>query len=81
MVFVFLFVINFVEYFVIVLGKIVFVFLVVVSFGEMFIFFVVGNMIVDILVGLCLLMVCVFVISVLIFLIYLLIVLVSCYFK
>lgn len=73
--------INFAEYFVTVSGKTASVLLVAASFGEMLIPLAVGNTIVDTSVGPCSLMACAFVISVLTLLTYLLIVLVSRYFK
>ena len=73
--------INFAEYFVTVSGKTASVLLVAASFGEMLIPLAVGNTIVHTSVGLCLLMVCAFVISMLTLLTYLLIVGFSRYFK
>ena len=73
--------INFAEYFVTVSGKTASVLLVAASFGEMLIPLAVGNTIVDSSVGPCSLMACAFVISILTLLTYLLIVLVSRYFK
>ena len=73
--------INFAEYFVTVSGKTASVLLVAASFGEMLIPLAVGNTIVDTSVGPCSLMACAFVISILTLLTYLLIVLVSRYFK